>query len=98
MAETSKISRNEPCPCGSGKKYKSCCVGKTAVGKKSYRLPLIITLIGLIAGGVVFSQSTLQNGAMAFAVAVVFAVGIYIVADPPESRGRGGGGQINFGN
>ena len=20
-----KIARNEPCPCGSGKKYKSCC-------------------------------------------------------------------------
>jgi hypothetical protein len=24
-----KIGRNEPCPCGSGKKYKRCCAGKT---------------------------------------------------------------------
>ncbi len=24
-----KIRRNEPCPCGSGKKYKKCCLGKT---------------------------------------------------------------------
>jgi hypothetical protein len=24
-----KIGRNEPCPCGSGKKYKKCCLGKT---------------------------------------------------------------------
>ncbi len=23
--ETSKFSRNDPCPCGSGKKYKKCC-------------------------------------------------------------------------
>jgi len=23
------ISRNQPCPCGSGKKYKRCCIGKT---------------------------------------------------------------------
>jgi len=23
-----KIGRNEPCPCGSGKKYKQCCLGK----------------------------------------------------------------------
>ncbi len=23
-----KIGRNEPCPCGSGKKYKRCCYGK----------------------------------------------------------------------
>lgn len=21
-----KIGRNDPCPCGSGKKYKSCCI------------------------------------------------------------------------
>jgi uncharacterized protein YecA (UPF0149 family) len=23
-----KIGRNEPCPCGSGKKYKKCCMNK----------------------------------------------------------------------
>lgn len=23
-----KVSRNEICPCGSGKKYKKCCIGK----------------------------------------------------------------------
>jgi len=26
--ELTKIGRNEPCPCGSGKKYKNCCQGK----------------------------------------------------------------------
>jgi tetratricopeptide (TPR) repeat protein len=25
---TKKIGRNDPCPCGSGKKYKRCCLGK----------------------------------------------------------------------
>ncbi len=25
---TKKIGRNDPCPCGSGKKYKKCCDGK----------------------------------------------------------------------
>ena len=25
-----KIGRNDPCPCGSGKKYKNCCMRKTA--------------------------------------------------------------------
>jgi uncharacterized protein len=24
-----KVGRNEPCPCGSGKKYKKCCLNKT---------------------------------------------------------------------
>jgi uncharacterized protein len=26
---TSKVGRNDPCPCGSGKKYKRCCGGTT---------------------------------------------------------------------
>ena len=26
---TPKVGRNDPCPCGSGKKYKNCC-GKNA--------------------------------------------------------------------
>ena len=25
-----KVGRNDPCPCGSGKKYKKCCVGKNS--------------------------------------------------------------------
>jgi uncharacterized protein len=24
-----KIGRNDPCPCGSGRKYKQCCAGKS---------------------------------------------------------------------
>jgi uncharacterized protein len=24
-----KVERNDPCPCGSGKKYKRCCGGAT---------------------------------------------------------------------
>jgi preprotein translocase subunit SecA len=27
--EGKKVGRNDPCPCGSGKKYKKCC-GKNA--------------------------------------------------------------------
>lgn len=26
--EASKVGRNDPCPCGSGKKYKNCCMNK----------------------------------------------------------------------
>ena len=26
-----KIGRNDPCPCGSGKKYKQCCIEKATV-------------------------------------------------------------------
>ena len=28
IVKDAKVGRNEPCPCGSGKKYKKCCIGK----------------------------------------------------------------------
>jgi len=28
VRDTPKVGRNDPCPCGSGKKYKKCCLGK----------------------------------------------------------------------
>lgn len=28
LSKRVKISRNAPCPCGSGKKFKKCCIGK----------------------------------------------------------------------
>ncbi|MDA2930257.1 SEC-C domain-containing protein [Acidobacteria bacterium AH-259-O06] len=29
-----RIARNDPCPCGSGKKHKKCCLGKTGLGQE----------------------------------------------------------------
>ena len=98
MANDAKIERNAKCPCNSGKKYKNCCIGKAVVGKRSMVIPLIILAIGAIVGAVVFTLSTAYNAGMAFAASVVFATGFYILKDPPEGRGRGGGDQINFGN
>ena len=31
-----KIGRNDPCPCGSGKKFKKCCASKTDQGTRPY--------------------------------------------------------------
>ena len=44
----SKVGRNDPCPCGSGKKYKKCCLSKTytEVGKEdSIRARLVEDLL-----------------------------------------------------
>jgi uncharacterized protein len=30
-----KVGRNDPCSCGSGKKYKNCCLSKDLVAEKS---------------------------------------------------------------
>jgi hypothetical protein len=45
-----KVGRNDPCPCGSGKKYKKCCLGKsfTQIGKEeSIRQSLVQELLKL---------------------------------------------------
>jgi tetratricopeptide (TPR) repeat protein len=34
-----KISRNAPCPCGSGKKYKKCCLNKHQQQRSTLRRP-----------------------------------------------------------
>ena len=39
-----KIGRNEPCPCGSGKKYKQCCEGKPTARSKLLSQSLLALL------------------------------------------------------
>ena len=42
-----KVGRNDPCPCGSGKKYKQCCMAKerpAATGKKTFKASVIKTV------------------------------------------------------
>lgn len=47
---TKKIGRNDPCPCGSGKKYKNCCMKKeqeqaaakyTPSGKRKFKAKVL---------------------------------------------------------
>ena len=57
------IGRNEPCPCGSGRKYKQCCQGKggpaASAGSKATMIVIgailflgaVILTISLVAGG-----------------------------------------------
>lgn len=43
-----KVGRNDPCPCGSGKKYKKCCMKKDlCIGIKPKILQLKISLNGI---------------------------------------------------
>lgn len=37
-----KAGRNDPCPCGSGKKYKQCCMKHPeATGKKTFKAKVL---------------------------------------------------------
>ena len=59
------VGRNQPCPCGSGKKYKHCCFGKDTKSEASNRNiivwggALVVVFIGLY---VVFSNDGATPG------------------------------------
>jgi len=36
-----KVGRNDPCPCRSGKKYKTCCLGRAAAGPSIIASPAV---------------------------------------------------------
>lgn len=38
---TEKPGRNDPCPCGSGKKFKQCCWLKNPTGKRIIKAKLL---------------------------------------------------------
>ena len=52
-----KTGRNDPCPCGSGKKYKRCCEGKSSRQELLYSKSLLALLgvlfVALAVGGIV---------------------------------------------
>ncbi len=54
-----KLKRNDPCHCGSGKKYKNCCHDKDQAGTKSK-----LGMIGIIAAvvlGLIFVAISLNS-------------------------------------
>jgi len=44
----SKVGRNEPCPCGSGKKFKQCCLAKQSQKEDRRKAVGIWLLLGIL--------------------------------------------------
>ena len=55
-----RIGRNTPCPCGSGKKYKHCCLDKKP-GAPVSQVLLIIVLSLLVLGGLAAVISAIRS-------------------------------------
>ncbi|MED5534411.1 MAG: SEC-C metal-binding domain-containing protein [Pseudomonadota bacterium] len=48
------IGRNQPCPCGSGTKYKKCCALKKDKTPLGLRVVVTVVAICLLGGAVIF--------------------------------------------
>ena len=95
----SDISRNDPCPCGSGKKYKQCCINAPTqradrMSKGAVLVAILSAPIGIAVG--YFTDDT-QNGVMSGMLMLVIAGALHIFRNPPPSRGRSGADRIGFG-
>jgi len=42
------VSRNDPCPCGSGKKYKKCCLGADEEKRRQHNRMLRNIALGIV--------------------------------------------------
>jgi hypothetical protein len=58
-----KIERNAPCHCGSGKKYKKCCMAKSAQISSSTAMVLFTLLMLAAVLGIAVSMRNASDGA-----------------------------------
>ena len=102
MASSTETGRNDPCPCGSGKKYKRCCLGTAQDPESAPKntLPTLIVMgLGLVLALVVFVTSGAGNSGLILVVAGLIAGGTYVFTNmPPPNSNSGSPGGINFGS
>ena len=51
--KSAKADRNDPCPCGSGKKYKRCCAGKAENSPTPLSQWVLIGVVALVLAAAV---------------------------------------------
>ena len=106
-----KIGRNDPCPCGSGKKYKHCHWGKALPGEEgpsgtseemaasNKRSAIMILAFGvLVSIGVGFWKGTYTALIVAAAWALGSAAYLSFRNPPPINENAGDPAALNFGN
>lgn len=61
-----KVGRNDPCPCGSGKKYKACCIDKPIKKPLPFKAKLLsqpkpVDLMARTFGGMIAEAEKLAH-------------------------------------
>lgn len=106
----SKLGRNDDCPCGSGKKYKHCHLGKpfetdgggevmapvdSSVRRARAAIPgLVLTLILGALGAFLRGGEGLLVGA---SLGIIGGIGWALMNNPPPPTDNSQGSSINFG-
>ena len=59
VTRTKRLGRNEPCSCGSGKKYKQCCESK---GRDQGSRAWLFAVAGIIVAAILVTLATFSSG------------------------------------
>jgi CBS-domain-containing membrane protein len=101
MTNQAKLGRNSPCHCGSGKKFKACCIGKSLPenAKAPIGASIGILIAGLAGAALLLMYKGMGSALAAIGASVIAAMAIYVFRDPNPPRGGSGGDSsaINFG-
>ena len=94
---TTKIARNAACPCGSGKKYKNCHLGRSldeppveVVQTRTRRAAVVLGAVSLLIGAMVASQSSIGAGLSAAAACGLISAGVLVFSNPPPPKDDSG--------
>lgn len=73
------VSRNDPCPCGSGKKYKKCCLGADEEKRRQHNamlrnIAIGIAVVAVALGFGVGAGPAAVVGGLGFAVLLGYAL------------------------
>ena len=94
----SNINRNDPCSCGSGKKYKHCCLGAAASGfDRKARIASGIAAVALVIAAILYATVGKDAAILVAALGLLGAGAWWLFSDPPGSKGPGDPGAIGYG-
>ena len=94
-----QATRNEPCQCGSGKKYKHCCINKSPEPAATrWILPLLGVVLSIAFGVFMGFRYGITRG-FAMGTGLLIIVGIFwaVRSPAPPSGKSGDSAAINFG-
>lgn len=96
---TESVGRNEPCPCGSGQKFKRCCLGTGGIEEQRRKklistLLTVVVVLAIAVGALVSKEMGIIAGVVGLAATGVW---LWLTAEPPTSGTGTDPGAINFG-
>jgi len=88
------VSRNDLCPCGSGKKYKKCCLGAPDPGaaRHSKTLKILFVVLTLVTVAAFFLAGNGVGSAVGMASFGLLIGYLLIGPSPSRDTGTGSGG------